>query len=110
MSKVSIVGIDIEDYYGIALENIFFEHPIEINPEEINIRVDSFCSSGIEDDDEGYILRIQYEHEDSIINRDEIDEMHTQLMDIILEGCDNYLENKKEVSQKILLCLEMMGN
>jgi hypothetical protein len=110
MTKVLIVGLDIEDYYGTALENVDFSSPFEIDPEEINVRVDSFCFSGLYEDEEGYVLRIQYEFEDSIIKKDEVDEIYNQLMEILLESSEGNIENEKEVSQKILLCLEMMSN
>jgi hypothetical protein len=110
MTKVLVIGLDIEDYYGTALENIDFDNPIEIDPEEINVRVDSFCVSGLYEEEDGYILRIQYEFEDSIIKKDEVDEIHNQIMEILLESSEDNIENKKEVSQKILLCLEMMSN
>lgn len=109
MAKVLTIGLDIEDYYGTALENVDFDNPIELDPEEINVRVDSFCFAGLFEEEDGYILRIQYEFEDSIINKDEVDEIHNQLMEILLESSEDNIENKKEVSQKILLCLEMMS-
>jgi hypothetical protein len=110
MTKVLVIGLDIEDYYGTALENIDFDNPIELDPEEINVRVDSFCVAGLyEEEEEGYILRIQYEFEDSIIKKDEVDEIHNQLMEVLLESSEDNIGNEKEVSQKILLCLEMMS-
>lgn len=110
MTKVSIIGLDIEDYYGTALENIDFENLIELDPEEINVRVDSFCFAGLYEEEDGYILRIQYEFEDSIIKKDEVDEIHSQLMQVLLESSEGNIINEKEVSQKILLCFEMMSN
>jgi len=108
MTKISVIGLDIEDYYGKAVENIDFESPIELDPEEFNVRVDNFSYAGCEDDYEGVIIRIQYEHDGSNGDFEEMESIHTQIMEIILEGCDGDLENEKEISNRIFKALEII--
>jgi hypothetical protein len=108
MNKISVIGLDIEDYYGNAIENIDFDEALEIDPELFNVRVDNFCLSGTEEEGDDFIIRIQYEHEMPSGNIEEIDEIHSQIMEILLLGCDENLENEKEISKKIFKSLEML--
>lgn len=108
MTKLSVIGLDIEDYYGTAVENIYFETPLEINPEEFNVRVNNFSYAGSEEDDDFFIIRIQYDHEGSKGDFEEIDEIYSQIMDIILESCEGELEKENEISKRILKALEII--
>jgi hypothetical protein len=108
MNKISVIGLDLEDYYGTAIENIDFESPIELDPEEFDVRVDSFSYAGSETDSEGYIVRIQYEHEGSTGNAEDVELAHEQIMEILLESCDGELENRNEISKRIIKALEII--
>jgi len=107
MEKTSIIGIDIEDYYGNAIENIEFINEIEIDLEEFNVRVPNFSFSGIYEEDGEVIARLQYELEGKL-DEEEVNESHSEIMDIILESADNQLENGKKISKKILQALELL--
>ncbi len=108
MNKISVIGLDIEDYYGSAIENIDFEEALELDPEEFNIRVNNFSYAGFESDYEGVIVRIQYEQEGSTGDVEEVDLVHEQIMEILLESCDGELGNHKDISKRILKALEII--
>lgn len=108
MNKLPIISLEIEDFYGSALENIDFIEPLEIDPLEFNIRVEGFNLSETEIDEEGHILRIQCEHEQPLNGTEELDLIHSQIMDILVEGREGYLEKEREISDRILSCLEML--
>lgn len=108
MTKISVIGLDIEDYYGTAIENIDFESPLEIDVDEFNVRVNNFSYAGCELDEEGYIVRIQYDYEGSKGDLEEVDEIHSQIMEILLESCDGELEEESIISKRILKALEII--
>jgi hypothetical protein len=108
MNKVSVIGLDVEDYYGTAIENIDFETALELDPEEFNVRVEGFSLAGCESDYEGVIVRIQYEYEGSTGNTEEAELAHEQIMEILLESCDGELENYKEISKRLMKALEII--
>ena len=103
------MGIDIEDYYGNAVENISFNSEIEIDLEEINIRVTNFSfADTYEEEDEGTIARLQYDLEKGVGAREEIDQIHSELMEVLLEHADGEIENEEEVSEQILNALSIL--
>jgi len=98
MNKKIIEGLDLADYYGTVLENIDFESPIEVDPEEFSVRVKHFSFSNIEDE----ILTLQCDLEEgSFVEIDEIEEIVEQIMTILLENTDGELESQKEIREKL---------
>jgi hypothetical protein len=108
MEKLQIVTLDIEDYYGSAIENIDFIEPIDIDPLEFNTRVEGFIFSETELTEDGYAVRIQCAHDQPLNGAEELDLIHSQIMDILVEGRDGFLEKEREISDRVLSCLEML--
>jgi hypothetical protein len=108
MTRTLVMALDIEDYYGTALENINFEFPLELDPEEFSVRVDdfNFAGSGVEDGE--VLIRIQYNHEFPSGDFEKMTEIHLQIMEMLMEGCDGELPDSEEVSSKILQALEII--
>lgn len=108
MSTTVIKGIDIEDYYGNAVENIEFDKEIDIDLNEITVRIMNFSFADTYIEDDYNIARIQYDLEKGIGNTEEMHEIHSELMEILLEKVDGELENESEVSDQILNALEIL--
>lgn len=108
MEKLQIITLDIEDYYGSALENIDFIEPLDIDPLEFNTRVEGFIFSETELTKDGYSMRIQCAHDQPLNGTEELDLIHSQIMDILVEGRDGFLEKEREISDRVLNCLEML--
>jgi len=109
MKKTSIIGIDIEDYYGNAIENIEFEQEIEMDLEEFSVRLENFSfSDTYEEDEEGTVARIQYEIDNGHGDIEEVSQTHSEIMDMLLENSDDQLFNEEEISGKILNALEII--
>jgi hypothetical protein len=109
METIKVTNLQIEDYYGITLDNLIFENKIEINPKEFDLRVEGFSFVEQELEEEGgYLIRIQCEHEQSLNGWEEIDLIHSQIMEIILEGGEGLLDNEQELSDQLTSCLEML--
>ena len=107
MNKLSAIGIDIEDYFGKAIGSIDFENPIELKGESFNV-VDNFSFSGEEYyEGDGYVIRLQYEHELPTGDLEDINLAHSQIIDIIIDSCE-YLENEKEIYKELLEILEIV--
>ena len=107
MNTTPIIGIDLEDYSGNALENIRFVNDIEIDLGEISVRVESFSFSETYVD-EGLIARIQYDLDGGRGNEEEVTQAHIEIMDILLEFSDGQLPNESEISEQILNALEIL--
>lgn len=105
MEKTSITGIDMADYYGNVVENIEFDNKIEIDLEEITIRVSNFSFSHIEDEETAVI---QCDLQESFGDLSEVEEAHSQIMEILLENTDGELENENEVSDRLLKAIELL--
>jgi hypothetical protein len=108
MTRITVVALDIEDYFGTALENIEFHSPLELDPEEFTVRVDDFTFSGDERRNGGTVIRIQYDFEYPSGDFEKIEEIHSEIMEILLEGCDGELENGEEISDRIFNALEII--
>lgn len=108
MNKLQTTTLDIEDYYGSALENIDFIEPLDIDPLEFNTRVEGFTFSETELTEDGYIVRIQCEYDQPLNGAEELDLIHSQIMDILVEGREGFLEKEREISDRVMNCLEML--
>ena len=108
MTKVSAIRIDIEDYYGMAMDTIEFNDIIEIEPLEFDTRVDNFSYAGCDDcdDEEGATIRLQFEHEDSIGEDEEIDLTSQQILEVILDYTDG--ESEGSLYERIHNALELV--
>tara|TARA_B100000963_G_scaffold99208_1_gene85745 strand:+ start:2019 stop:2348 length:330 start_codon:yes stop_codon:yes gene_type:complete len=108
MSKVFAIKVDIEDYYGMAMDTIIFEDTIEIEPEEFSLRVDQFVYAGCDDcdDKEGATIRLQFEHEDSNGEEEDIDFTTQQIVDVILDYAEN--ESESYLYERIHNALELI--
>jgi flagellar biosynthesis component FlhA len=107
MERVKVINLQIEDYYGTALDNLYFDEPIEIDPKEINLRVDGFSFVEKELEEGGYLIRVQFEHE-SLNGLEEMDVIHNQFMEFIIEGAEGFLSEEGEISEQLIACLEML--
>ena len=110
MARLRVTSLLIEDYYGIELDNFIFEESLEIDPLDFNLRVEgfSFVEKEFEPEQEGYSVRIQCEHEQSLNGWEEIDLIHSQIMEIILEGGEGSLGDEKILSDQLTSCLGML--
>jgi hypothetical protein len=107
MNNTTIIGIDIEDYYGNALVNISFDNEIEIDLDEFDVRLENFTISGDYEEDGGIIARLQYDVEGGMED-DELEEAHQEILDIILINADGKLGNEDEVSKEVRKALELL--
>ena len=110
MERVRVTSLQIEDFYGTELDNIVFEESLEIDPADFNLRVEgfSFVEKELNTIEGGYSVRIQCEHEQSLNGWEEIDLIHSQIMEIILEGGEGFLGDEKILSDQLTSCLEML--
>jgi uncharacterized protein YaiE (UPF0345 family) len=109
METTSAIGLKIEDYYGSEIDTIYFEQTIDIDCQYFNGRVNSFVYSGNEEDeDEGIIIRIQFQFEESSGDCMEIEVIKEQIMEIILEGCNENLEFEDMIREKLIETLELI--
>ena len=102
------VGLFSEDYYGMAIDTIYFEQVVDITPEYFNGRVSSFSYSGNEETEEGTVVRIQYYYETGTGDTMDVEITTQQIMEIILEGCDEYLEYEDTVRESIMNTLDIV--
>ena len=107
--KKQITRIDIEDYYGNAIESIDFDNEIEIDLEEITIRVTNFSFADVYNDS-GIVARVQCDVEGGLEDKEEVEQIHSELMEVLLENADGDLDNESEVSEKLMNALEMLIN
>ena len=109
MAKILVSKLDIEDYYGMAMDTIEFESPIEIDTDEFDVRVDDFSYAGCDDcdDEEGETIRLQSEHEDSNGEEEDIDHATRQITDVILDYAEGTL-NENALYEKIYSALELV--
>ena len=108
MTKVSAIRIDIEDYYGMAMDTIELCSTIEIEPLEFDTRVDNFSYAGCDycDDEDGATIRLQFEHEDSNGDDEEIDLASQQIVDVILDYTEG--EDEGDLHERIHNALELV--
>tara|TARA_Y100000389_G_C17468324_1_gene527803 strand:- start:5263 stop:5595 length:333 start_codon:yes stop_codon:yes gene_type:complete len=109
MNKINVGRIDIEDYYGIAIDTIEFESPIEMDYLEFDVRVDSFSCTGCEDldDEDGATVRLQYEFEEKNGDEEEINYSTTQILSVIMDYSEGNL-NENKLYEKIYQALELI--
>lgn len=92
MGKITALRVDIEDYYGMAMDTIELEKAIEIDAEEFSVRVNNFSYAGCEDcNDESATIRLQYEHEEKRGEEEEIDLATIQIVNVILDYAEGTL-------------------
>lgn len=108
MNITPAVGLVIEDYYGNEVDTIFFGQTVDLEPDYFNGRVNSFTHSGNEGRDEGVVVRVQYIYEDGTGDAMDIEIMTQQMMEIILEGCDELLEDEHIVRESIADTLSLI--
>jgi hypothetical protein len=108
MDNTKIIGIDLEDYSGHAIENIRFSEEIEIDLEEFTIRLENFSFSETYNDDDGLVARIQYDLDEEGGDEEEVTQTHIEIMDILLENSDGELEDEQEISNRIMTALEII--
>jgi len=109
MTKILVGKLDIEDYYGMAMDTIELESPVEIDVEEFNVRVDNFSYAGCDDcdDEEGATIRLQFEHEDSNGEEEEISQAAREITDVILDYAEGTL-NENTLYEEIYSALELV--
>jgi hypothetical protein len=109
MAKILASKLDIEDYYGMAMDTIEFESPVELDTDEFDVRVDDFSYAGCDDcdDEEGATIRLQFEHEDSNGEEEDIDQATRQITDIILDYAEGTL-NENTLYEEIYSALELV--
>ena len=109
MNKINVGRIDIEDYYGIAIDTIEFENPIEIDYLEFDVRVDDFSCTGCEDldDEDGATVRLQYEFEEKNGDEEEINHSTTQILSVIMDYSEGNL-NENKLYEEIYQALELI--
>lgn len=109
MTKINVGRLDIEDYYGIAIDTIEFKNPIEMDPLEFDVRVDNFSYVGCEDEDDedGATIRIQYEFEESNGILEDIDLATTQILNVIMDSSEGSL-NENKLYENIYSALEII--
>jgi hypothetical protein len=98
MGKIIASRIDIEDYYGMAMDTIELGAAIEIDAEEFSVRVNNFTYTGYDGCDDDATIRLQYEHEDSVGDDEEIDLATTQIVEVIMD----YSETENMISEDCL--------
>jgi hypothetical protein len=107
MGKIIASKIDIEDYYGMAMDTIELCADIEIDAEEFSVRVNSFTYAGCDDCEGDATIRLQYEHEDSVGDEEEIDLATTQIVEIIMDYSENMI-NEDELYEDVYSALELV--
>lgn len=107
MGKIIASRIDIEDYYGMAMDTIKLCTPIEIDAEEFSVRVNSFTYAGCDDCENDATIRLQYEHEDSVGDEEEIDLATTQIVEIIMDYSESMM-NEDDLYDDIHEALELI--
>ena len=109
MNKINVGRIDIEDYYGIAIDTIEFENPIEMDYLEFVVRVDNFSCTGCEDldDEDGATVRLQYEFEEKNGDEEEINYSTTQILSVIMDYSEGNLSENK-LYEEIYQALELI--
>lgn len=107
MGKIIASRIDIEDYYGIAIDTIELGAAIEIEAEEISVRVNNFTYAGYDGCDDDATIRIQYEHEDGVGDEEEIYLATTQIVEVIMDYSENMI-NEDDLYEYIHSALELV--
>lgn len=109
MGKVKASRIDIEDYYGMAMDTIELNVSIEIDAEEFSVRVNNFSYAGCDDceDEDGATIRLQYDHEDSMGEDEEIDLATIQMVEVILDYAEGTL-SEGDLYEDIHSALELV--
>ena len=107
MGKVNALRIDIEDYYGMAIDTIELDSPLEIDAEEFTIRVNHFTYAGCDDCEGDATIRLQYDHEDGRGEDEEIDLAATQIVEVILDYADSMI-NERNLYEEIHSALELV--
>jgi hypothetical protein len=109
MGKIIASRIDIEDYYGMAMDTIELNGLIEIDAEEFTVRVNGFSYAGCDDceDEDGAVIRIQYDHEDSRGEDEEIDLATLQMVEVILDYAEESI-NEGDLYEDIHSALELV--